>query len=187
MEIDALITRIYNLPEASAELLKSYITEEAYPKGHILLREGRLEQYIYFIRSGIARAYSETGNGEVTFWFGSEGDTVVSMKSYVANEEGYENIELLENSKLFAIETASLRKLFETDIHIANWGRKFAEYELVKTEQRLIDLQVLTATERYRKLIAENPRLLQRVQLSHIASYLGITPGSFSRIRAELK
>ena len=81
----------------------------------------------------------------------------------------------------------SLNHLFSEDIHIANWGRKFAEQELMKTEKRLIAQQFKTATERYQDLIDNSPELLQRVQLSYIASYLGITQVSLSRIRANLK
>jgi len=77
--------------------------------------------------------------------------------------------------------------LYNSDIQVANWGRKFAEQELVKIEERFISRQCKTAVERYRELIGNDPDLLQRVQLIHIASYLGITPVSLSRIRAELK
>jgi len=85
------------------------------------------------------------------------------------------------------MQTGNLRTLFEEDIHIANWGRKFAEQELIKVEERLIFRQCRTAMERYKELIATDPELLQRVQLGHIASYLGMTQVSLSRIRAELK
>ena len=109
------------------------------------------------------------------------------MKSYVANQKGYEDIELLENCELYELKTQNLRKLFDEDIHIANWGRRYTEQELVKTEERLISRQFRNATERYKELLKDNPDLIQRVQLGHIASYLGITQVSLSRIRAEIK
>lgn len=109
------------------------------------------------------------------------------MKSYVANQKGYEDIELLEDCQLYELKTKDLQALFEKDIHIANWGRKFAEQELVKTEERLISRQFKTATERYKDLLKNHPDLIQRVQLGHIASYLGITQVSLSRIRAEIR
>lgn len=109
------------------------------------------------------------------------------MRSYVSNQKGYEDIELLENCELYLLKTSDLQKLFEKDIHIANWGRKFAEQELIKTEERLISHQFQTATERYKELLKENPDLIQRVKLGHIASYLGITQVSLSRIRADIK
>lgn len=187
MSIGDIIQHISPLPEASLTRLKDHITEHHYPKGHILIKADKIEPVIFFVKKGIARAYSPTENTDITFWFGKEGDPVLSMKSYVSNERGYENIELLENSGLYAIHISNLRALFEEDIHIANWGRRLAEKELVKTEERLICRQVRTATERYRDLLNDQPDLLQRVPLGHIASYLGITQVSLSRIRAELR
>ncbi len=187
MTIDQILDNIYPLPEVSKQALKKDILEASFPKGDILLRADRVEKSIYFVKQGIVRAYSKTPDNEITFWFGREGDAVISMKSYVANQKGYEDIELLENSELYELKTEDLQKLFDEDIHIANWGRKFAEQELLKTEERLISRQFRTATERYKELLKNNPGLIQRVQLGYIASYLGITQVSLSRIRAEIK
>ena len=68
-------------------------------------------------------------------------------------------------------------------IHIANWGRKLAEKELLKIESRIISSEMMSAKERYDELIKNSPSLIQRVPLKHIASYLGITQVSLSRIR----
>ena|SRR5690554_309401 len=187
MTIDQILNQIYNLPKTSLELLKDCILEVSFPKGTILLRADKVEKDIYFIKKGIVRAYSDTEDNEITFWFGREGETIISMKSYVENQKGYENIELLENCELYKIKTQELQNLFQKDIHIANFGRRFAEQELIKTEERLISRQFKTATERYKGLLKENPDLIQRVQLGYIASYLGITQVSLSRIRAEIK
>ncbi|MFH6990845.1 Crp/Fnr family transcriptional regulator [Flavobacterium sp. FlaQc-48] len=187
MEIQQILDQIYTLPEASRLLLQNYIHEVSFSKGHNVIRAEKTETSIYFIKKGIARAYANRDSTEVTFWFGKEGDTLLSMKSYVANEKGYEDIELLEDCDLYQLKTEQLQTLFENDIHIANWGRKFAEKELLKTEERLISRQFRTATERYTELLQHNPDLLLRIQLGHIASYLGITQVSLSRIRAEIK
>jgi len=187
MTIDQILDNIYPLPDTSKLTIKECITETEYPKGHILLRANKVETSIYFIKKGIVRAYANSADNEITFWFGKEGDTVISMKSYVANQKGYEDIELLEECKLYELKIKTLQKLFDVDIFIANWGRRFAEQELIKTEERLISRQFRTATERYKELLKESPDLIQRVQLGHIASYLGITQVSLSRIRAEIK
>jgi CRP-like cAMP-binding protein len=187
MEIAEIINRIYPLPQAAMQRMQACVAEVTFPKGHMLLKANRVEQVMYFIKKGIVRAFSEYEESEITFWFGREGDPVLSMKSYVEKEKGYEHIELLEECTLYEIETAHLEQLFNEDIHIANWGRRLAEKELIKTEERFISRQCRTATERYKELIKESPHLLQRVQLGHIASYLGITQVSLSRIRAEIR
>lgn len=187
MNIDQIIDSIHPLPEASRSALKENIAEVTYPKGHLLFRAGKIETNIYFIKKGLVRACTDQEDNEITYWFGKEGQTVISMKSYVGNQKGYENIELLEDGELYVLKAKDLQKLFNEDIYIANWGRKFAEQELVIMEERFISRQFQTATERYKQLLKNDPGLIQRVQLGHIASYLGITQVSLSRIRAEIR
>lgn len=187
MEIDEILEYFHPLPTHSREALKAHISEARYPKGHTLIRPGRVEKTLYFIRSGIVRAYSDGDRGDVTFWFGKEGDVVVSMKSYVSGQPGYEHIETLEACDLYQMKAQDLEALFTSDIHIANWGRKLIGKELIKTEERLISMQFKTAQERYLDLMSATPDLLHRVQLCHIASFLGITQVSLSRIRADIR
>lgn len=186
MNIDTILDQIFPLPERSKSVLQTLISEIEFPKDSIIIKAGKLEKPIYFIKKGIVRAFVPQENQDVTFWFGKEGDVVLPMKSYVGNDNNYENIQLLEDSVLYQLEIASLRELFETDIHIANWGRKLAEKELVKTEELFISRQFRTASQRYLELLREQPEILQRVQLGYIASFLGITQVSLSRIRAEI-
>jgi len=187
MEIDEILERFHPLPPQSSAALKARVSEVQYPKGRTLIRAGRLEKTLYFIRSGMVRAYSDGERGDVTFWFGKEGDLVVSMKSYVSGQPGYEHVETLEACDLYQMKAQDLEELFASDIHIANWGRKLIGQELIKTEERLISMQFKTAQERYLDLMSATPDLLHRVQLCHIASFLGITQVSLSRIRAEIR
>ena len=184
---ESILNSIYQLPDESKNLLLNGISEVKHKKGAVLLKADKVEYDIYFIKKGIVRAFATINDTDITFWFGTEGETVISMKSYVENAKGYENIELLEDCELYKLNSKYLQQLFLENIYIANWGRKFAEQELVKTEERLISRQFRNAKERYMDLLAENPDLLQRVQLGHIASYLGITQVSLSRIRSEIR
>ena len=152
------------------------------PKGHRLLEAGKIESDIFFIKRGIVRAYVSHEGKDITFWIGKEGATIMSL-----NEAGYETIELMEDSLLYCLKRSDLYRLFEEDIDIANWGRKLAELEFLRAEEKLIPLLFTTASERYRVLLERTPDLLQRIPLECLASYLGITPVSLSRIRAKLK
>jgi CRP-like cAMP-binding protein len=187
VEIEQIINQIYTIPETSGLKLKHVIEQITLPKGHILFEANKIGRNVYFLKKGIVRAYLYQHDTEVTFWFGREGDTIISMKSYVENKPGYENIELLEDCVLYRIKNRDLQKLFDEDIHIANWGRRFAETELIKVEERLISRQFSMAADRYKALLTHSPDLIQRVQLCHIASYLGITQVSLSRIRSEIR
>ena len=187
MDILEIINSIYAIPAASADKIAACTTEVSFPKGYHVLEANKTETGVYFIRSEIARAFFPIDGKEITFWIGQEGDTIVSLKSYVSNQQGYETIELLEDTDLYLLKRKDLDELFKQDIYIANWGRKFAESEFLQTEEKLISLLFTTASDRYAELIKNNSELLQRVPLEHLATYLGITPVSLSRIRAKIK
>ena len=187
MDLHDIIATICPVPEASMKRLTACASRLEYPRGHHVLRAGKVERDLFFIEKGIARAYVVREEQEITFWIGKEGDTVVSLKSYVKGEPGYENIVLMEDSVLYCLRQEDLYRLYEEDIHIANWGRKFAEQEFLQTEEKLIPLLFTTASYRYEILLKNNPDLLQRIPLECLASYLGITPVSLSRIRAKLR
>lgn len=179
------ISSLHHLPVKSLSKLTHMLERVQMEKGRILFKEGKIETDIYFIEQGAARAYCNTEESELTFWFGFEGDIVLSYNGYVYNKPGYESVELLENSILYKLKGEDLQELFNHDIALANWGRKLAEQELIKTEERFITRQSKSATERYQELLDTTPHVIQRVQLGYVASYLGITQVSLSRIRQQ--
>ncbi|WP_205529790.1 Crp/Fnr family transcriptional regulator [Pedobacter chitinilyticus] len=181
------IDSILPLPAVEKELLLSRLQRIEVAKGKLIISAGKIGHHVYFIEGGLARAFCENQRGQTTIWFGQEGDVMLSYLSFFKDQPGYESIELLENAVLYRISSKDLQELYRQHIHIANWGRKFAEYELLKAEQRFMDLQFKTATERYQDLLVNSPAILKRVQLGYIASYLGITQVSLSRIRAAIK
>lgn len=176
-----------DFPEQFQEKLLPFTEEVCFPRGHVLFNRNSLERNLYIMRKGIARAYLEVDGKEVTIWFGLENDVIISAQGYVYGKRGYETMELLEDSTLYKIGLNDLMQLYRTDIDLANWGRRLMEREFVKTEQRLIYNLSLSATERYLLLLQDCPELFQRVQLQHVASFLGISPESLSRIRNGLK
>lgn len=181
------IDEIFLLPSMEKDLFLSRFERVEVRKGAVVVHAEKIERYVYFIEQGIARAYHETDKGERTIWFGEAGGIMLSFLSFFKNQAGYESVEVLEDSILYRISSAHLQELYNQHLPIANWGRKFAEQELLLTEQRFMDLQFKTATERYQDLMKHSPTILQRVQLGHIASYLGITQVSLSRIRAAAR
>ncbi|HMI04934.1 MAG TPA: Crp/Fnr family transcriptional regulator [Pedobacter sp.] len=181
------IDSIYPLPKDSLRLLTEGMCKVELPKNKILFEAGQTGRTVYFIERGIARAYLDGKDNQITFWFGLEGDFVFSYNSYINGLPGYESIELLENSVLYEIKDDKLQQLFKENIDLANWGRKLAERELMKLEERHIARLFKSASECYRELLSSSPALIQRIQLGYIASYLGVTQVTLSRIRAEMK
>lgn len=181
------IQDIYRLSPEALELLLGVMEPMTLIKNDLIISTDKVERYLYFIETGMARAYCNMENQQVTFWFGQEGDVILSYHSYINHQPGYENIALLEDSVVYRVANMALQKLYAEHVELANWGRKLAEQELIKTEERFINRQFKTATERYHELVNQQPALLKRVQLGYIASYLGVTQVTLSRIRAELK
>lgn len=178
---------IYPLSEKSLEALIALMHRKNFPKGELILKADRVEESLFFLEKGIARGYCDFPDNQLTFWFGEEGDYIISAQSLINKLPGYETIELLEDSILYEINADELVDLFSTNIELANWGRKLAELELLKLEERFILRQFKTAKETYLELMKNSPSLIQRVQLQYIASYLGISQVTLSRIRAEIK
>lgn len=176
-----------SLSDNSFHEFSNYMECVQYPKGTTIIHADKVEPYFYVLKSGIARAYSDGENQQITFWFGQKGDVLFSFNSYINNSTGYENIELLENCSLIRIRLTDLFSLYNRHLEIANWGRKIAEQELIATEKRLIDRAFKGAAERYQEFITQSPELIKRVALKHIASYLGVTQVTLSRIRASYK
>ena len=181
------IRKIISLDSSGNSLSKlvPLLKKEIYPKGHLLIREGKTERSLFFLEKGTARAFCIQEDKEVTFWFGSEGDILLSLNSYFADKPGYESIELLEESVVYRISHSQLQDLYLAETDLANWGRKLAESEFIKADQRFISQQFKPAAERYREFVESYPDLLKRIQLGHIASYLGISQVTLSRIRGE--
>ena len=162
------------------------MSDEKKKKGELLFKEGDIHQFVYFIKKGALRSYYINKEGkEVTYWFGFEGDIAASLGNFIQSNPSQENIELLEDVELLKIKRSDLMKLYESDLELANFGRRLAEQALLEMEEQILLTQFVDAKTRYTKLIERHPQILQRVKLGHISSYLGITQVTLSRIRSE--
>ncbi|MDR0262107.1 MAG: Crp/Fnr family transcriptional regulator [Sphingobacterium sp.] len=174
------------LPTESTAKLAQISKKITAKRNNLLIEQDKIQKDIYFLASGLARVYYETPNRQITLDFVSPGGTLISMNSYVHNTPGYENIDLLEDSVVYQIDQKQLFDLYESDIAVANWGRKMAELEFIKAEQRTMSKLFNTAQERYAELLQKYPQYIQRIKLGYIASYLGVSQVTLSRIRANI-
>ena len=179
------IRTFYPVSDDSLKLLLEKFKRLELPKKSLIIKAGVINGYVYFIEKGFARSYCLYDEKETTIWFSREGDITFAMKDLYHNEPGYENVELLEDSILYAISVKDLNNLYETNIEIANWGRVIHQECLLYMDQHHNTQLYLSAKERYEIFLKELPDVIHRANLTYIASYLGITPQYLSCLRAE--
>lgn len=139
---------------------------------------------IYFVQSGLARIYYYKDGNEITEYFAFENDIIVRAESLYTGKPSKKAIQAVEETIFIGIPSAQLFELYDSFPDIERLFRKIIESAYVDTVNRIESIQFHTAEERYTQLISENPAMIQRIPLKHIASYLGITQVSLSRIRA---
>lgn len=154
-------------------------------KNEILQPIGHTCKTIYFINKGLARIYYLKDGIDVTESFATENNLIARVESLFTGKPSSKGIQVLENSEITAINAPKLFDLYDRYHDIERAFRKIFESGYVETINRLEGIQFHTADERYRSLLKESPDILKRVPLKYIASYLGITQVSLSRIRAS--
>ncbi|MGL4806306.1 MAG: Crp/Fnr family transcriptional regulator [Bacteroidales bacterium] len=181
------LRKLTPLSDVAVELFLSKTEYEFRRKGEILIRAERYEHYSYFILEGYARGFFFQDHKDITFWFAHSGMTLLSMNSYYNRTAGYENIELLIDCCLLKISNSDLLNLYHTNVELANLGRRLSDTFILYLEKSMMERNFMSASERYNALIDRNPEILQVAPLKHIASYLGISQVSLSRIRAGIQ
>lgn len=181
--------RIDSVPfdSQTMDLLLSVAIDQEHSKGAVLLKQGSFCQYLYLIDQGMLRLFFYDANGnEITHWFAAEGMLMTAPGSYFNQEPSFFCIQALEQTKLKAISFEDLEAIFGQSIKLEKLGRMYSTKIMLFLEHRLIDWQIKSAEARYLELLEAYPSIFQRAKLGHIASYLGITQQSLSRIRAKL-
>lgn len=156
-------------------------------KKRYLLQEGDVGRYTTFVEKGMLRTYTidEKGN-EPILQFSFEGWWVADLYSFLTDEPSNYNIEALEDCELLMITKPSWDLMLDKIPTLERYFRILVQNSLIATQRRLMGSISETAQEKYTKLINTFPGCLQRVPQHMIASYLGITPETLSRIRGQM-
>ena len=152
-------------------------------KNEHFLKQGQVLTSYFVVQKGVFRAYIYRKEKEINVWFGQENQIFGAIIPMYANKPSPENIQFLEESEVFAIEVNDLENLYKLHPELNLVGRKIAEELCIVLEDRITSLLTETAPERYQSLIREHPNLINRINLGHIASYVGVTQETLSRIR----
>ena len=140
---------------------------------------------IYFIKKGVARIYYFKDGIDITESFFFENSIIARVESLFTGKPSRKAIQILEDAEIIAINSTNLFKLYDTFPEIERLFRKIFEAGYVETVNRIEGMQFHSAEERYNALITEAPKVLMRVPLKYVASFLGITQVSLSRIRGH--
>jgi CRP-like cAMP-binding protein len=187
--LQQLLNHINNfspLDDDAKEALCCNFEQLILPKNEILITEGKICNQLYFLQQGAIRGFYINDGKEVTNWFAFENDFVTSSHSFITQQPSVENIQLLEGCILWTITKEKLSALFNQFHDIERLVRIAYEKYYIRLEERFINAQFKTATERYVQLLLQTPHIVERVSLGHIASYLGISQETLSRIRSKL-
>ena len=166
--------------------LLQYGSIKSLKKGEDFITANQINTKIAFILSGAFRFFYEKNDNEITCLLGFENDLIGSFESNILKQPCTQTIQAIEDSELFIIDYKDLEKLYDISPKFERVGRLILEYYLAYLQQRITSYLLETPEERYRRLIEETPNILHRVPLQYIASYIGVTPVSLSRIRKRI-
>lgn len=183
-EIFAYLNTIHPLHSGTRDYLQQNLKTLEVAKKEFILKQGHICRNIYFISRGLLRCYYIKEYKEISAWFMKEGDIIISVESFFNQIESKESIQALEDSFLHYISYEELQYAYEQFPDFNSIGRILTEKYYQLSEQRLYSLRMQKAPEKYHFLMEHFPQILQRVSLTNIASYLGITQETLSRIRA---
>lgn len=185
---DALIAALnkhVSLSNAEAGIVITYFRYRRFRKRQYISQEGEVTRYETFIIKGLTRTYEIDPKGqEHVVQFGMEGWWVGDLYSFLSETPGRYNIDCLEDTEVFQITKADLERLYDQVPKTERHFRILLQNAFIAATQRLSATLAQSATERYQAFIKNYPQIEQRVPNHQIASYLGITPQSLSRIRA---
>lgn len=159
------------------------LTKLELPKNAFLVEEGKRCNYMYFLEKGCLRGFYNLDGKEVTYWFGFENNFVTSFYGFISRKPSFENIQLIEDCTLWGLTYDELQDLYDQYPDIERLGRLSHEKYYMMLEDRFVSNHFKDAKERYDMLLEVSPHIVQRVPLGYIASYLGISQETLSRIR----
>jgi len=185
--LHAKLNSIISITDEEFDYCKSLFTSKELKKKQFLLQEGDLSKYQAFVESGMMRTYTVDEKGtEHIMQFSPEGWWVADLSSYITGEPSRFNIDALEDSELLLLTKSLWDQLMTKIPKFEHYFRIIIQNHLIATQQRLMQSISETAEEKYMNFIEMYPQCLQRVPQHMIASYLGITKETLSRLRKNI-
>jgi len=181
------IAKHITLTAEEEELLLSKTEIRAYKAKTVLLKENDICKESFFVLNGIVRSYTIDENGvEHLVTFACPNWWIADMYSYISQQRGHLFIEALEDSEVLVLSKENQELLYHRIPKLERYFRILIENSLVANQQRLIDNMSFTAEARYDKFCVKYPELIHNIPQKQIASYIGVTPEFFSKMKSKL-
>lgn len=181
-----ILNNYLELEEHIKDEINRKTDEIFFSKHELILKQGNVSRCLYYLETGLVRAYCIKDNKEITNWFSNEGTLVTSAYSFIGEKPGFESIVAMEDCKMLALSRKDLYALYDKYPALNEMGRKLIEIYFLELEERINAIHFQSAKQRYATFVKNESYLLNRVSLGHIASYLGITQETLSRIRNKI-
>ncbi len=180
------IFKTENFSAEEIELIITQFKEIEFNKNDFLIEKGKVAGYYFFLESGFLRSFTiDTEGNDITTKFFSKNDIVIDWNSYFLKKPCKESIQAVTNGKCWKISFSNFMKLFHIEA-FREVGRTRLITNYFELKNHSISVIADQAKDRYLNLLQEKPSIIQNVPLKHIATYLGITDTSLSRIRKEI-
>lgn len=184
--IRAAISAVHNLEEEAWTEFENSLKPRNLLKGEILWSVGDVCRHVVFLKTGLIRTFLQSDKKVDTYQFFFENRLLADYYSFVSQQPCSLNYEAIEDCELMVITRTDIYNLYDRFRSFERFGRLLAERNLIGVLSTTMNLKGLSPEERYLALIKERPKVMQRVPLSMIASYLGIGPEYLSRIRKKI-
>lgn len=179
---------LVDIPEVDQEICRQYFKPIFVRKDTILAAEGTIHNHHNFIVSGYMRKYYRDEEEQEIITDINDGPRFFTSYNHFAHRSiSNENLQCITDCELLQITRDDVDISAKVGITQGDYSMKILQQQLESNKQRIIELNTLSAEQRYLKLMQNHPNIIQNIPLKYIASYLGINPGSLSRIRKEIK
>lgn len=176
-----------NLTDAEKDICKSLFSPKKLRKRQYILQQDDICKNLVFVEKGILRSYSVDNKGnDHILQFALEGWWIADIYSFLTGEPAVYNIDAIEDSELLLISKSALDELYERVPKFERYFRILTQSNMIATQRRLTATLSASADEKYLKLLSAYPNIVARVPQHMIASYLGITPETLSRVRKRI-
>ncbi len=169
--------------------IKEFISKHTYlkkvSKGKFLLKAGEICTDYYFIAKGVLRSYLKFDNKEITVWINPENEITTAIRSMSNNKVSDEYIQVIEDAELIVIPYKVMQDFYETFPEMNKVGRTLLEHYYAASEERVYICRIPSAESKYKHFVDSRPELANRISLKYVASYLGMTLETLSRLRGK--